>query len=79
MIFNEIMRGLRALSVEYENNINRLYALFVSLEMVNMHHLEKMKSSNNSVQTARQKLKTRLQICKNMKQILKILKSMRIH
>ena len=71
MVFNEIMMTLRALSVEYGNNINRLYALFVSLEMVNMHHLEKMKSSNNNTQTARQQLKTRIQICKNMKQILK--------
>ena len=30
-----------------------------------------MKSRNNSPQTARQQLKTRLQICKNMKQVLK--------
>ena len=51
--------------------INGLYALFVALERVNMHYIEKMKSRNNNPQTAKQKLKARLQICKNMKQVLK--------
>ena len=71
MVFNEIMADLRALSIQYENKINGLYALFVSLERVNMRYIEKMKSRNNNPQTARQQLKTRLQICKNMKQVLK--------
>ena len=44
---------------------------FVSLERVNMHYIEKMKSRNNNPKTAKQQLKARLQICKNMKQVLK--------
>ena len=74
MIFNEIISDLRALSVEYENKINGLYALFVSLERVIMHHSEKMKSRINSPQIAEQ-FKTRLQICKNMKQVLNKIKN----
>ena len=70
MVFNEIMSDLRALSIQYENKINGLYALFVSLERVNMSYIEKMKSRSNSPQTASQQLKARLQICKNMKQVL---------
>ena len=65
------MTDLRSISIQYENKINGLYALFVSLERVNMHYIEKMKSRNNNPQTAKQQLKARLQICKNMKQILK--------
>ena len=65
------MTDLRSISIQYENKINGLYALFVSLERVNMRYIEKMKSRNNNPQTAKQQLKTRLQICKNMKQVLK--------
>ena len=68
MVFNEIMSDLRALSIQYENKINGLYALFVSLERVNMRYIEKMKSRSNSPSS--QQLKARLQICKNMKQVL---------
>ena len=64
------MTDLRSISIQYENKINGLYALFVSLERVNIHYIEKMKSRNNNPQTAKQ-LKARLQICKNMKQVLK--------
>ena len=70
-VFNELMTDLRLISIQYENKINGLYALFVALERVNMHYIEKMKSRNNNPQTAKQQLKTRLQICKNMKQVLK--------
>ena len=70
-VFNELMTDLRSISIEYENKINGLYALFVSLERVNMRYTEKMKSRNNNPQTAKQQLKARLQICKNMKQVLK--------
>ena len=70
MVFNEIISDLRALSIQYENKINRLYALFVSLERVNMRYIEKMKSRSNSPQTSSQQLKARIQICKNMKQVL---------
>ena len=69
-VFNELVTDLRSISIQYENKINGLYALFVSLERVNMHYIEKMKSRNNNPQTAKQ-LKARLQICKNMKQVLK--------
>ena len=65
------MTDLRSISIQYENKINGLYALFVSLERVNMRYIEKMKSRNNNPQTAKQQLKARLQICKNMKQVLK--------
>ena len=65
------MTDLSSISIEYENKINGLYVLFVSLERVNMRYIEKMKSRNNNPQTAKQQLKTRLQICKNMKQELK--------
>ena len=65
------MTDLRSISIQYENKINGLYALFVSLERVNMCYIEKMKSRNNNPQTAKQQLKARLQICKNMKQVLK--------
>ena len=70
-VFNELMTDLRSISIQYENKINGLYALFVSLERVNMRYIEKMKSRNNNPQTAKQQLKARLQICKNMKQVLK--------
>ena len=63
------MTDLRSISIQYENKINGLYALFVSLERVNMCYIEKMKSRNNNPQNAKQ-LKARLQICKNMKQVL---------
>ena len=65
------MTDLRSISIQYENKINGLYALFVSLERVNMHYIQKMKSRNNNPQTAKQQLKARLEICKNMKQVLK--------
>lgn len=65
------MTDLRSISIQYENKINGLYALFVSLERVNMRYIQKMKSRNNNPQTAKQQLKARLQICKNMKQVLK--------
>ena len=71
MVFNEMMSDLSALSIQYENKINGLYALFVSLERVNMRYIEKMKSNNNSPQNTKQQLKAQLQICKNMKQLLK--------
>ena len=74
MVFNEIMTDLRALSIQWEDKINELYALFVSLEWVNMRYIEKIKSRNNNPQTSEQ-LKTRLQICKNMKQVLTKTKS----
>ena len=70
-VFNELMTDLRSISIQYENKINGLYALFVALERVNMRYIEKMKSRNNNPQTAKQQLKARLQICKNMKQVLK--------
>ena len=65
------MTDLRSISIQYENKINGLYALFVSLERVNMRYIEKMKSRNNNPQTAKQQLKARLQICNNMKEVLK--------
>ena len=64
------MTDLRSLSIQYENKINGLYALFVALERVNMRYMEKMKSRNSNPQTAKQ-LKTRLKICKKMKEVLK--------
>ena len=70
-IFNELITDLRALSVQYENKINGLYALIISLEKVDMSYIEKMRSRNKNPQTAKQKLEARLQICKNMKQVLK--------
>ena len=64
------MTDLRSLSIQYENKINGLYALFVALERVNMRYMEKMKSRNSNPQTAKQ-LKTRLKICKKMEEVVK--------
>ena len=69
-LFNDLMTDLRSLSIQYENKINALSALFVALERVNMRYMEKMKSRNSNPQTAKQ-LKTRLKICKKMKEVLK--------
>ena len=70
-IFSELIMDLRGLSIRYENRINGLYALIIALEKVNLRYIEKMKSRNNNPQTAKQQLEARLQICKNMKHILK--------
>ena len=69
-LFNDLMTDLRSLSIQYENKINGLSALFVALERVNMRYMEKMKSRNSNPKTAKQ-LKTRLKICKKMKEVLK--------
>ena len=70
-IFNELIMDLRGLSIRYEKRINGLYALIIALEKVNLRYIEKRKSRNNNPQTAKQQLEARLQICKNMKQVLK--------
>ena len=70
-VFNDLLTDLRSLSIQYENKINGLCALFVALERVNMRYMEKMKHRNSNPQTAKQQLKSRLQICKNMREVLK--------
>ena len=68
------MTDVRGLSIQWENKINGLYALFVSLQRVNMRYMAKMKNRNNNPQTANQ-LRTQLQICNRMKKALKKVKN----